>query len=477
MIVESSGVRILCVAECRGALSRINDLVAETKADVVVHTGSFGFFDGDSASRMTARALRTAAAFSPVVPSDMKQLPQGESELRERVGSQLSELPLFLADVKQFDKPVYAIWGAVEDVTVVEKFRSGQYSVKNLHIIDEKTAPLIEGTSIRLMGLGGAFQPPQLFDCGSGQSTVAGQAGSMWVSLLQIGELIQTVRSTFNTNETRVFVTHSAPSQNPLVLFLALALRTDLTLSGGLHFRYTASYNDFVADPNLESFERKLSDSLKRFSGIWSQVSGEVTKVLEDSTNEQNLATSTVELLTSYPRGAALRYMQDAYKTIWHFNLSDIENGYAVLTASNGKIGAETVSAGFDYSSRLSPKLPQAASAPKPAISNNSANGSSTNKKKPVREEPAHALFFRDGDRPEEEILGLLHEDDRSKQKGIIFREAGTRKRAIVVFDSAEAVQQAYQRVNKEEAGTVAVYSPRPHHHAPHRRKGRQYQR
>lgn len=476
MLVESSGVRILCVAECRGSLSRINDIAEETNADVVVHTGSFGFFDGDSAAKMPARALRTAAAFSPVVPFNTKQLPQDEGELRERVGSQLSELPLFLAGVKQFQKPVYAVWGSAEDVTVLEKFHSGQYNIKNLHIIDERTAPLIEGTSIRLMGLGGAFQASQLFDRGSGNGTVAGQTGSVWISLWQIGELIQTVKSTFSANETRLLVTHSSPSQNTLILLLALVLRADMTLSGGLHFRYTASYNDFVADPSLENFERRLSDAVKKFSGLWSQVSHEVMKFLEGSENERESMTSTVNLLSNYPRGAALHYMQEAYKTIWHFNLTDVENGYAILSVSDdGKIGAETSSAGFDFSSRLSPKLPPAAPAPKPASSSNSSNG--TSKKKAVKEEPAHALFFRDGDRPEQEILGLLHEDDRKTQKGIVFREAGTRKRAIVVFDSAEAVQQAYQRVNKEEAGTVAVYSPRPHHHTSHRRKGRQNQR
>lgn len=40
-----------------------------------------------------------------------------------------SELPDFLSLEKQLDVPVYTVWGVCEDVAILEKFRSGEYSI------------------------------------------------------------------------------------------------------------------------------------------------------------------------------------------------------------------------------------------------------------------------------------------------------------------------------------------------------------
>lgn len=42
------------------------------------------------------------------------------------------------------DVPVYTVWGACEDVRVLEKFRSGEYKVDKLHIIDEANSRLLD---------------------------------------------------------------------------------------------------------------------------------------------------------------------------------------------------------------------------------------------------------------------------------------------------------------------------------------------
>ena len=85
----------------------------------------------------------------------------------------LSEFPEFLHGKKTLDIPVYAVWGACEDVAVLERFRTGQYQIPNLYILDEATTYLLDigGVSLRLFGLGGAVVQHKLFDNGEGKVT------------------------------------------------------------------------------------------------------------------------------------------------------------------------------------------------------------------------------------------------------------------------------------------------------------------
>ena len=78
----------------------------------------------------------------------------------------LSELPLFLNKISSFEVPVYTTWGACEDVRVLEKFRSVEYQVENLFIVDEHDSRLLEvgGLKLRLLGLGGAVVMHKLLD-------------------------------------------------------------------------------------------------------------------------------------------------------------------------------------------------------------------------------------------------------------------------------------------------------------------------
>ena len=84
---------------------------------------------------------------------------------------------------------MYTVWGACEDVRVLERFRSGEYKVPNLHIIDEANSRLLDvgGVKLRLLGLGGAVVMHKLFDNGEGKTTIAGGQWTMWTTLLQIG--------------------------------------------------------------------------------------------------------------------------------------------------------------------------------------------------------------------------------------------------------------------------------------------------
>jgi hypothetical protein len=72
----------------------------------------------------------------------------------------LSQLGSLLNGDITFSVPVYAVYGPTEDVRVLEKFRTGEYEVKNLMVVDEAVTRLLDigGVKLRLLGLGGSLQ-------------------------------------------------------------------------------------------------------------------------------------------------------------------------------------------------------------------------------------------------------------------------------------------------------------------------------
>ena len=185
------------------------------------------------------RTLKHVIQYSPLVPRNMGAQFAGsnshehlKASIKKHSEPILSELPLFLNKSQAFDVPVYTTWGACEDVRVLEKFRSAEYHVDNLHIVDEHDSRLLEvgGLKLRLLGLGGAVVMHKLFDNGEGRTTIAGGQGTMWTTVLQMGELIETALATFDRSETRIFVSHMSPGREGLLAQLALALRVTLFL-------------------------------------------------------------------------------------------------------------------------------------------------------------------------------------------------------------------------------------------------------
>lgn len=126
----------------------------------------------------------------------------------------LSEFPKLLSGELKLNVPVYSIWGACEDVAVLEKIRlagpstlssttpaatgpsASRYAIHNLTVLDEATTRslVIGGVKLRLFGLGGAIVGHKLFDHGTGAATIAGGNGTMWTTMLQIGELVDTAQ-------------------------------------------------------------------------------------------------------------------------------------------------------------------------------------------------------------------------------------------------------------------------------------------
>jgi uncharacterized protein DUF2433 len=302
----------------------------------------------------------------------------------------LSELPFFLNKTYTLDVPVYTVWGACEDVQVLEKLRSGEYKIDNLHIIDEAHSRLLDigGVKLRLLGLGGAVVMHKLFDNGEGRTTIAGGQGTMWTTLLQMGELVDTAQRVYDPTETRIFVTHASPAREGLLNQLSVTLKADFSISAGLHFRYGSSYNEFSVNPTLDHYRGKLAASKASFDDVWQTVKNEVEPAVADNDSQQRLLTYALELVQKMPTvanggnpfGGAVgvpgsgQIDESAFKNMWNFNLADAAYGWLVLDIEAGRIGTEMRAQGFNFAHRTGktaaqqqqPSTTTAAAAPAP---------------------------------------------------------------------------------------------------------------
>lgn len=292
--------------------------------------------------------------YSPLIPSAQRThllAPDNPpAVIRSTVNiSLLSEFPLLLSGQIKLQVPVYTVWGACEDVLVLEKFRSGAYAIDNLHVLDEATTRCLDvgGVKLRLLGLGGALVPHKMFDNGDGNATIAGGQGTMWTTALQIGELVDTAQRVFDPTETRLLVTHTSPGREGIIAQLGLVLKADLTISAGLHFRYATSYNEFSVQPDFEGFRHKLALGKEGFDKVWESVRTQVDAVIDE--NQKILldkALSVVERVPPTQSSNTATGEEPAWKNCWNWNLCDAAYGSLVLDVKEGRISAELKSQG-----------------------------------------------------------------------------------------------------------------------------------
>ncbi|KAI9896598.1 hypothetical protein N3K66_008770 [Trichothecium roseum] len=404
-VIQTGPIRVLCIADVRGNLSSLNDLARQARADHIIHTGDFGFYDDTSLERIAEKTLKHVAQYSPLIAEPVKKAIQagGAGPVKSRFPANelpLSELSLLISGEIKLEVPVYTVWGACEDVRVLEKFRSSEYKVPNLHIIDEARSMLLEigGVKLRLLGLGGAVVMHKLFDNGEGRTTIAGGQGTMWTTLLQMGELVDTAHRVYDPTETRVFITHASPAREGILNQLSVTLKADFSISAGLHFRYGSSYNEFSVNPTLDHYRGKLAASKASFNDVWDTVKNEVEPALATNEAQQNLLKNALQLVEKMPSTAAGgnpfggpttgqaalgQVDESAFKNMWNFNLADAAFGYLVLEIQDGRIGTEMRAQGFNFSHRGAKQQPGAppasmaatasANAPSPAPASSQA--------------------------------------------------------------------------------------------------------
>lgn len=310
-IVESGGSKLLLAADACGSLRELGALAAQHGAAAVLHTGLFGFFDSDSALRMSEAHLTRVALRARTVGDRQLHGLAGE-QLRESVGSQLSELALFLSGVAHFDVPVYTVWGADDDPAVVEKFRSGEYAVPNLFLVDERSAPLIAGTSVRVYGLGGGFARAHLLRA-AGHS-FASDGARAYVGLWQIGALVHLLARTYDESEFKIFM--AAPSvdvvdsfdgvQPDLVDLLTLVFPMDVVLAAGARF---AHIGDAYAGIDTPEDVEGLLAAFREYFGAWWDTALE--RLPEGPPRMRALLESAGSLLASPPDDLVLARVPD----------------------------------------------------------------------------------------------------------------------------------------------------------------------
>ncbi|KAG1444436.1 hypothetical protein G6F56_010298 [Rhizopus delemar] len=270
-----------------------------------------------------------------------------------------SEFSDFLSGDKRLEIPVYTVWGACEDVAILEKFRSGEYSIDNLYILDEASTHLLDigGVNLRLFGLGGAVVQHKLFDNGEGADTIAGGLGVMWTTTLQIGELVELAASVYDPSETRVLVTLASPGRIGLLAQLALTLHADFTISAGLHFRYNIAYNEFACQPDIDHFRSRLIESQQNFMQVWESVKDQVESSVDD--HQYQLLRNALNVVHRIPPSSVEIEESDtkekdeiAFKNMWNFNLPDSDYGSLVLCIKDGSISSEMKSHGLNVSFR-----------------------------------------------------------------------------------------------------------------------------
>ena len=323
-------------------------------------------------TRLTSdRTLKHVAQYSPLLQEPVKTditrsgAQQSVKDRFQRDRLPLSELPLFLNKTYKLDVPVFTVWGACEDVSVLEKLRSQEYKIDNLHIIDESHSRLLDigGVKLRLLGLGGAVVMHKMFDNGEGRTTIAGGQGTMWTTLLQIGELIDTANRVYDPTETRLLITHASPAREGLLNQLSVTLKADFSISAGLHFRYGSSYNEFSVNPSLDHYRGKLAASRASFHDVWETVKHEVEPAVAENEAQNKLLQMALELVNKMPQQASGgnpfgngpqngQVDESAFKNMWNFNLADAAFGWLVLDIDQGRIGTEMRAQGFNFSHR-----------------------------------------------------------------------------------------------------------------------------
>lgn len=416
---ESPNIAKTLLIVPQGNLRSLNDLAKQARADHIIHTGDFGFYDDTSFERIAEKTLKHVAQYSPLISEPVKKaIQQGApGPVKSRFSPNelpLSELPLLLSGEIKLDVPVYTVWGACEDVRVLEKFRSSEYKVPNLHIIDEARSMLLEigGVKLRLLGLGGAIVMHKLFDNGEGRTTIAGGQGTMWTTLLQMGELVDTAHRVYDPTETRIFITHASPAREGILNQLSVTLKADFSVSAGLHFRYGSSYNEFSVNPTLDHYRGKLAASKASFNDVWETVKSEVEPAIQQNEAQQNLLKNALQIVEKMPTTAAGgnpfggpaagqaalgQVDESAFENMWNFNLADAAFGYLVLEIQDGRIGTEMRAQGFNFSHRGAKQQPGNAS-PVPATSaafgapppaGPSVQGSATTGRQPSAAQPS----------------------------------------------------------------------------------------
>jgi len=320
-------MKILLITDTHGHLDTINELARTTDCDAVLHAGDFGFYDENSADRLSDRELGLH-----IFHSDLSREEKGEARNWSRFEKAqfvqqrlpLSDLPDYLAGRKKLEVPVYAVWGNHEDVAVVRRFHSGEYQIPNLHVLHERESVHLD--RFHIFGLGGNVLLGSRFF----QRPISGGGGRVWSVAGQYVQLLETVRQNAIDGEKRIFVSHVSPGKEPFISLIGAQTRTDFLVSGHMGPPFCMCWNGFAIE-EVETAEQRLMDcvvQLRELSREAQRVEVEIEPLLDLPDERMPLGRG----------GSAPRW----YREMLCLNLPDAHVGYALMEETHGRVSLIT---------------------------------------------------------------------------------------------------------------------------------------
>jgi predicted phosphodiesterase len=318
-------MRFLLISDTHGKLALINTLAGEIGAEAVIHAGDFGFFDEESADRLSDRELRLQIVHSSLPHTEKDRiLAQSRHGMVEAVRRHrlLGEFQSLLDGNWSLDVPVYALWGNHEDIHVIRRLHRGEIAIENLNIVDHRRG--YRAGPALLYGLGGNL----LLGSKMLHRSLAGGAGKVWSTLSQYRELVELADEAERSPGPRVFLSHVSPGKEPFVELVAARTRSELTVSGHMGAPGCMVWNSFAVSSPQEA-EKRLREGLASVEqrclaaapskAAWIAESlGAIGSVLEDS----DVQGKGAGCAAGEPRW---------FRGMTHVNLPDAHVGHAVL--------------------------------------------------------------------------------------------------------------------------------------------------
>ena len=327
-------MRLLLITDTHGRLDQINPLAEAAGCDAVIHAGDLGFYDEQSAARLSDRELNLRIIHSEIDESEKKKAiglspDKKVTFVKERLP--LSELSQYLNGEKRFTVPVYAVWGNHEDTEVVKKFYSGEYAVPNLRVLHDKSAFRADGC--HFFGVGGNVVLSRKFF----QKPIAGGGGRVWTTLSQCLDLLGSTQVQASEGDIRILVSHVSPGKEPLITLLGACIGASLVVSGHMGPPFSMCWNEFAIREPEESTLR-----LERCIAEFVHQSQELDQTARESAKQLRVCLRRCqEDVVSLGRGLkAPRW----YREMFYINLPDWHAGYAVLTVEGGSVRIDTYS-------------------------------------------------------------------------------------------------------------------------------------
>ena len=313
-------MKILLVTDTHGQLTILNDLAKQNSADAIIHAGDFGFFDNTSIERLSEREIRLHIVYSNLDQMEKKNIlaqPPATQKKFVRDELPLSDLPCFLSGEKQFEIPVYAVWGNHEDVDVVKKFHTGEYQIEGLHVLHEDNTFHLD--NLHIFGLGGNFiMNKKLF-----QKSIAGSRGKIWSVFSQYLHLLETIKNNALKNEKRILVSHVSSGKEPFITLMGIHTASDLILSGHMDPPISMVWNEFTIRSTEEAINR-VQQRLFDIRQIYNSLNVGKNSQYEDAFSF---------LADLHCGNTSCNQKQEPvwYRSILNLNLPDVPNGYALI--------------------------------------------------------------------------------------------------------------------------------------------------